>query len=300
MEFEYGKIAYLKMLELEKQLSSLKNSLTKKTSNEVHLVSENDDNNSIEFSKTFILNVIESGKYSYNGIIKCDFDLENEILVNFYLNGQLIKTQTLSDNLENLYTFDALCESGKNELIITLSGQNVFNLKKISVSLSRYENDGLYHRISKVNYNDITYVLSVNDNVAILSKISEDKLIEILTFNCKDAQLCYAGNNFVRIIYVDENSNLCFKFVNVNTNYVSDECLNISAVQSVCSYKTQDYLKVIYSRFSQIYYGIYNSVDGSFSTTKTARKGNIVYSEPEIAGIYLIVDFTSKTKLVIE
>lgn len=301
MEFEYGKIAYLKMLELEKELSTLKNSLNKKTSNELHFVSENDDNNSQEYSKTFILNVIESGKYNFHGIIKNDFESENVILVNFYLNGQLVLTKNISDILENEYTFDALCESGKNELIVTFSGQNVFSLKYISVSLTRYESDGVYHRLSKIEYDGQEYLLNVNANIATIYKINEsDQLVEILSFNCKDAQLCYATSTIIRLVYIDENSNLCLKLVEIYSNNVIDEPLNIGGVISVACYKKGDILRLIYTRFSQVYYCDYDVSLGIFSITKTTKKGNIVYSEPKVAGVYLIVDFTSKTKLVIE
>ena len=301
MEFEYGKIAYLKMLELEKELSALKNSLTQKTSNDIFLTSENDNNNSSQFSKTLVFNVIESGKYNFHGNIKCEFENHNDILVNFYLNSQLLYTTNVTSLLDKEYEFDTICQSGKNQLTVTFHAQNVFNLKTINANIFRYESDNGYHRVSRIHFDGVEFILLVNDDTATLYKLIENQneLIELLTFKCKDACIIDAGTNYLQIIYIDEKADLIKKFIGFASNYVKDEPLNVSGVQSVCGYKEGEYLKIIYSRFSQIYYCYYNSLEG-ITVEKTQRKGNVVYADPEVVGVYIIVDFASKTKLVIE
>ena len=300
MEFEYGKIAYLKMLELEKELASLKNSLNQKTSNDIYLSSEITENNSTHFSKTFVFNVIESGKYNFHGDISVEFEEQNDILVNFYLNSKLLYTTNLLATIDSEYSFDTICQNGKNELTVSLSGQNLFTVNKLNANLFRYEIDGLYHRLSRIHFDGVEFILIVNDNIATLYKLidSQSELTEILSFKCKDACIIDAGTNYLQLIYVDENSNLIRKFLGFATNVVTDQPLNINCVQSVCGYKENNRLKIIYCRFSQIHYCYYTSDE--ITVEKTHRKGNIVYADPEVAGVFIIVDSTSKTKLVIE
>ncbi len=303
MQIEYGKIAYLKMLELEKELSALKNSLTQKTSNDIYLVSENDDNNSLTYTKSFIFNVIESGKYNFYGNMQTAFENENDISVIFYLNGEIVYKINLSSLLDANFNFDVLCQSGKNQLDVVFSAVNVFNLKNISVNISRYEKDDHYHRISHFGFDNYEIIVSVNKNVASVYQLydNQDELIELFTFNCKDAQVYDAGTNYFAIVYVDENSNLYHKFYSLYSNYVNDTPLNVNSVQSVCGYRIDSYtVKIIYSRFSQIYYCYYTESERLIINEKTSRKGNILYADAQYKGIYFVVDFTSKTKLVIE
>ncbi len=304
MEFEYGKVAYLKMLELEKELSSLKNSLNQKTSNSIYLVSENDDNNSTLFSKTFMFNVFESGKYNFHGLILTESQTENQITVDFTLNNELVLSLDMNTLSETNYSFDTLCQSGKNELIVTFTAESEFNLKKINVNLIRYEKDGLYHKLSVLNYETTNYILNVSGNDATLLKVknSSNKIESVMSFKCKDAQLIEVKSYYAIMVFIDDNSSLKIKVVDFANNRVTEEDLGVSGVNSVCAYKLENGqgYKIIFSRFSQIYYCYYNVQGDSRTFEKTARKGNLVYAETNVCGVYLIVDFTSKTKLVIE
>ncbi len=302
MEFEYGKIAYLKALKLEKELEELKNSLTQKTSNNIFLVSENDDNNSTEYSKTITFNVIESGKYNFQGNVITEFDGQNQISVEMILNGEKIKSFEISSSFSFEYNFDTICQTGKNELIVVFLATNNFNLKKLNLNLTKYDSDELYHRLSKVDYLFATYVLEVNGDEAKLSRIeyNQNEFEELLTFKCKDAQLCGYCIGELRIAYIDENSNLLLKNVSIDGQTASQVNLDASGVTSLCSYVVGNDVHIYFSRFSQIYRCVYNGISENFYVEKTLKKGNVLFSEPDVSGVYIIADFTSNTKLVIE
>lgn len=303
MQIEYGKIAYVKVLELEKQLKEITNLLKEKQNEDsnVYLISENDNNNSNFFEKTFVFNSINSGKYKVSGITVFSTDIESEIKVKYYLNGENVYTHVIGNSEDINYNFYIMLASGKNQIKVEISSTNNFNLINLSLNIERDSTLLGSGKMSSTIVNDKEYILFVSDNLGKVYEVDNQTIVPLLvyTFNCSSGVILCSDSEKITIICssLEGKLNQVDLFVSDFSSVTTD--LGYGGVSSVAGIKYGDGYKVLFTRFGELFEAIYNS-SGTFKAEKTGKKGSQVYGEPSVSGIYIVVDSTKKTKIILE
>ena len=217
MNFDYGKIAYLKIIELEKQLSKLQETITIQNNSSMYFISENDNNNSAVYEKTFVFNSKYSGKYSIDGIINANIETGTLLFIDIYLDDCFMDTRVIGMNDDLEYSLNLLINKGKNNLIFKFRSDTVFNVKKITANIHKSENSNTFNRITKIPKENGDYVLIVKDKYANLKIIEngEREGITISKFNLKDGTILYHDNDYIYAGYITLNYELYLRKINM-------------------------------------------------------------------------------------
>ncbi len=298
MSFDYGKIAYLKIVELEKQLSKLQETLTVQTNSSMYFISENDNNNSAVYEKTFIFDSKNSGKYTIDGIINANIETGTLLFIDIYLDDCFMDTRVIGMNDDLEYSLNLLINKGKNSLIFKFRSDTVFNVKKITANIHKSENSNTFNRITKIPKENGDYVFIVKDKYANLKIIEngEREGITISKFTLKDGTILYHDSDYIYVGYVTLNYELYLRKINKATNEFVDIDLGVGGLSSIAGYFKDNNLVILFIKFNQVHVGKYD-----FSTFTYENVGQIadrVYAEPSINDLYIITNSQNKTKLI--
>ena len=247
-----------------------------------------------------MFNSINSGKYKVSGKIVSDI-IESEMLVKFYLNDEVVYTYNINSNKDENYQFNILLSSGKNQIKALISSSSVFNINNISVNIE-IQSDGTRNgNMSSCTISEKEYILFVSDNLGKVYLVDNQTIVPVLvyTFNCSSGVILSCDTEKITIICSSTSGRL--QEVNIFINDFSSVTteLGYGGVSSVACIKSGDSYKVLFTRFGEVFSANYNS-SGSFVAEKTGKKGSLVYGENNINGLYIVVDQTKKTKLILE
>ncbi len=298
MNFDYGKIAYLKIVELEKQLSKLQETITIQNNSSMYFISENDNNNTAVYEKTFVFNSKNSGKYSIDGIINAEIETGTLLFIDIYLDDCFMDTRVIGMNDDLEYSLNLLIKKGKNSLIFKFRSDTVFNVKKITANIHKSENSNTFNRITKIPKENGDYVLIVKDKYANLQIIDngEREAITISKFTLKDGIILYHDSDYIYVSYISSNYELFLRKINKETYEYTDENLKVNGVNSVAGYYKDGNLVIIFVKFNQVHIGKYNF--STFTYENVGQIANRVYTEPSISDLYIITNSQDKTKLI--
>jgi hypothetical protein len=300
VESDYGKMAYVKVCELEKKLKNLESLYSEVKYNEVNFsFKENANKNCYE--KTFKVNAVKDGKYTFKGSVEIDVALQNGVSVLVYVNGVLAYSNK-NLNLTNFsYDFEAVLSKGENQIKTTCQAEESYNLISLNYTVCGYiDYVKSNNALSRISYNGYDFILHLLDDKAFLYKYSA---LNGLILNGEFSSLFQASiigvdSNCVYLAAIDSSKFLRVISYDYNNNViVNNVALNVGGVLSVCGYMFGDTFKLYFTRLLEVCCGDF-SFSNEFTYYRTGRKGAKVYLEPNETNYLIISDKYSNAKLV--
>lgn len=300
VESDYGKMAYVKVCELEKKLKNIENLYSDVKYNEVNF-SFKDKANKNDYEKTFKVNAVKDGKYTFKGSVEIDLSITNGVSVFVYVNGVLAYTNKNQNTVNFSYDFEAVLSKGENEIRTTLEANDSFNLISLNYAVCGYiDYVKSKNALSRITYNGNDFILHLLDDKALLYRYNA---LNGLNLNGEfsslfDASLIGVDSNNVYLAVVDSNKFLQVISYDYNNNVIlNNVALNVGGVLSVCGYMLGDSFKLYFTRLLEVCCGDF-SFPNEFTYYRTGRKGVKVYLEPNETNYLIISDKYSNAKLV--
>ncbi len=296
---DYGKLAYLKIAELERKIEALESKVDESSYMELEFLYNN-----LEYKRThtFITN--------FNALKNCTSNIE--ILLDNLISGdayaiivkvndvQLYKQANIKE-AQNSFSLQATLTKGEN--VIAVSVENLtcdFNLPNLKIKVGGFvEYQKTKNYLSYISDFDCEYILHLNGNNATLFNIAlDEKLINLYSINnvldCKIAGLI---ESYLYILYINTNNNLYICKYNLKTSEEEIIDLNISSCTSVAGYPSDNGIKIYFSKFAKIYSGVYEQ-NSHFYPTFTGRKGLEIYIDASVPNGVVIVDNFLNAKFI--
>ena len=293
---DYGKRAYIKVIELEKRFESLqkefKNLLT--------------DTLSFDLS-TPEHRVIFGRKFSFvskdNSTINLTLDLATDVNVTIayqiVLDGTVINSGNFSNGSGSLKT-EIGVGAGVQKFQINLTSPITFGLLNLYVTVSgKVEHVADDRKLSIITLQNLNYITLVNDNRLILYGYDEvEGLYELFNWQgVKDVSICGFIGGELYAIFIDNLNNLSLLIYNPVTFEGINYSLNVKGVTSACGYPYGDGVMVYYVLTGNVYSGVYIKGE-KFSSSAVKRRGIKVTAEPNLSGVYIISDGYNSNKFV--
>lgn len=296
---DYGKLAYLKLSELERKIQILENKVNESSYTELEFVYNNLTNKRIHtFSVT--LNALKEGLCNIK-ILSTLETLSDNFFIEVKLNDVLLFSETSVKGLQNSYSLEATLPKGENVILVNIQDDVngvVLNNLKVNVSgFVNYINEKNY--ISNVSTESNEYVLHLKNNEALLYAYSyEAGLTKIYTlYDVIDCKIAGVIDGVLYILYINNLNELFVCAYNLSTNSGINHNLNVSSCTSVAGYIVDAGIKIYYSKFAQIYSGTF-VLGTPFYSTYTGRKGLEVYADSNAPNAVVIVDNFLNAKFV--
>ncbi len=299
VEVDYGKLAYVKNVELERRIKELEQKLSEFTYKEIELKYVNQAGENT-FNKEFKVEVFKEDKYALNVSL---YVRANDILnanAEIYVNGikRHLKSVQVKQNVS--YSFDCALEKGTNIIEIKVVSDletPILESAKILIN-GAIDYANVKNHISYIDDVNVTFILHLNENKAVLYKYSADGFwAKKIFYDVSDCKICGSKNKVVYICYVDGNKRLKTCVYNDATQEDATYDLGVEGVSSVAGVPYGDGFKIYFSRLAKIYCGEY--VEGqAFNPLYTGRKGLEVYADPFVPTAFIIVDNLLNAKLV--
>ncbi len=294
---DYGKMAYVKVSELEKRFEKLQKELLSSITNTLSFDLVTPEKRNV-FRKTFLCNCLKTSTVT----IKVNFqsNLFLSIEYDLFINGNSVQKGAFSDGKGTL-DFQAGVGEGKLDFEIELYSPSPFLIENLFITVNgSVEYFSEFNRISALNHQQMTYFSAVNSNKLVLYVYDEQGLTELFNLNeIKDASIAGLINGELYVLYIDVSNVLRVLIYDVETFHGIICNLNANGATSVCGYPYGDGIKVFYTLTGSVFSGEYVK-DGNFKGENTWRKGNKVFCEPNIIGVYIVSDAYNSNKLVTE
>ncbi|MBR5439617.1 MAG: hypothetical protein IKV61_05315 [Clostridia bacterium] len=296
---DYGKLAYLKIAELENKIQILEGKVNQNSYTELEFLYSNLTNKyTHEFSVT--LNSLKDGASTIKIMLDATLQSGNALLEVKVNNVTLYKESNFK-NAQNSYSFEANLSKGKNLIsfkVEDLTTQFALNNLKITVGgFVEYLKTKNY--VSNVTVNDVEYVLHLNNDTGVLFTYSyQTGLVNSYAIpNVIDCKIAGVINNVLYILYISKENNLFACAYNLETSEDNVVNLNVNSCTSVAGYPVDGAIKVFYSKFAKIYSGIYE-FGKAFMPTFTGRKGLEIYADANSPSAIVIVDNFLNAKFI--
>ncbi|MBO5926067.1 MAG: hypothetical protein J6Q38_00700 [Clostridia bacterium] len=292
---DYGKKAYVKVVELEKRIKKLENSSKESAYSELTF-SFKDVIDKLRFAESFYVNALKDGNYSFTGSI----DVVTGVEVSVFVNSIQVKNFVTTSSGVTSFTVEAPFNKGSNYIFVEVTSSQTFSLNlmnfKVCGNVSYVINQ---NSLSYLYYKNCDYVLHLNGSLAILYLYNTVSGLNFLTqfYGLKEASIIGVFNDSMYIIAItSKNALKIFKYTFLG-NLETEIDLNVELVSSACGYQTDSGFKIYFSKLNEIYSGDY--LPGSeFTYTNTGRKGVKLYCEPNFDKNVIIVDKYQNAKLV--
>ena len=296
MDLDYGKRAYIKVLELEKRLENY--------------IKNNDEQK--EKSLTYDLSLPETRavfvrrlKFMANadGIVKVSATLispeDVPLIYEIYRNGELVKSGK-TDTTETLITFDVGAFEGENELEFSISAGLPFVLDGFKLTVQgKVDYLECKRRISTIAVGESNYVLYLNGNSYTLYYYAGESLVQKYYDDAYDACILGLVGSELYVGSISLDYGLKITIINVSTGGGLTTKALVKGVSSICGYQSGNVVTVIFVKTGEVYKGVYDRGSG-FSFQSTYRRGTSVFAEPEVSNAYVISDDYKPTKFIVQ
>ncbi len=296
---DYGKRAYIKLLNLEKRLEKLE-----KESSEVSYSQLNFDLSgadiSTNFNKSFKLEVGKEGVYTFNCSMQSSLDSLINVRVEILVNSVVVCNQDNYYSKKNTFSFEAPLREGVNEITCKISSSNPMSLTELSFRVNGFINYvKTTNALSHVSYGGADYILHLKDKGATLYSYSQSELKKAVTLNeLSECSIIGAKSGYLYILGLTTEKNLVVYRVNLERCTTSSLMLNITGASSACGYSINDVFTIIFAKDGEIFKGKY--VFGlPFSYERINLKGVKLVTCPSANGAFIVVDKYLNAKLVI-
>ncbi len=295
---DYGKRAYVKVIELEKKFEKLQKELKNSVTDTLNFDLSTPERRVIFGQKFAFVN-----KDNSNVTLTIDVTTDINLAVNYQilLGGVVIKSGEFAGGGGSLKT-EIGVGSGELKFQINLSAPITFGLQNLFVTVSgkvEYVSD--YRRLSVLNTSNISYVTIVNENRLILYGYdSTEGLYELFNWaDVKDVAIAGFIGGELYVLYVDLSHAVHLLLYNPVTFEGKIVGLGCKGVNSICGYPYGNGIKVFYVQTGNVYSGVYIKGE-SFISSAVKRKGVKVTADAGVAGAYIISDAYNSNKLVTE
>lgn len=292
---DYGKMAYIKINQLEKRIETLEKDLAKSVYNTLFF----------DFTTPEKLtNFDKSVKFISNG----DTAVKVEILISIpsstRLQYQVKHNESLiksgyCQSLESVITFDLGAHNGENTLELIISSQVELEFNYLKLTLGGqidYHSQKRKLSLSTTTYSD--YVAYQNGDFATVYSYYSGSLVNVLEYSgILDISLLGFDGNKLYIGLVNENNELKIETLTERgERYASGQTL-AKNVSSVCGYLNENGVSVVFSKAGEIMLGNYQ-IGSEFAYEKTGRRGLLVSADSDVLGAYVVHGDYRPTKLV--
>ena len=292
---DYGKMAYVKVIELEKRFEKIQKDLFGAINNSLSFDLVTPEKRAV-FNKDFSCKALKSSTL----ILKIDLESSITLPLDYVLslNGSTVQTGVFEGG-KGVFDLQMGVGEGNLNFRLEFSAPIPFTLTKLLAIIDgnvEYINE--FSRLSAINVGQISYLTAVNKNKLIIYGYDEDGLSEIYKINdVKDASIGGYVNDELYVLYIDTSNVLRVLIYDPSSFMGVIANLNSNGATSVCGHVYGDGIKVYYVLTGNVYSGVYVK-NGYFKGEKINRKGVKVTCEPSVLGVYVISDASNSNKLV--
>ena len=282
MYLDYGKLAYVKVMELEKKIEMLEKDI-KGSLIDVLCFDLTTPENRTVFNKKFSCKCNSTSSISVSVEVQTDIELS----INYKLTcGDVVVKSGVFKGGAGNFTVEHGVSQGDVNYNLTLSCSTSFYINNLYVTLSgKISHLTEFKRMSSYTHGDVTYVSTVNGNLLILYGYSTSEGFYELFYitDVKDTSIVGFIGEELYVAYVDVNNNLKMLIYNPETYNGLFYNLNVVGVTSVCGYNYGEGIEVLFVLTGNVYSGVY--VKGEqFSYLPVKRKGVKVTAEANYPG----------------
>ena len=297
MFYDYGKRAYLKVLDLEKSLNKRIEELENKSYRSLFFnLSSPERYATYDKSIKFIAKT--------DGAVKCTviFKAPETISVSYKITSGdkvLVSGGTNGALISNInFEFGTL--EGENGIAIRISSGIPIPLDELKVFLEGtvdyYE---CKRRLSSVTYGDLNYITFLNDNCYQLYSYDGS----LLKFrHQKDGILdaCIGGvvNGELYIITLTEEHGVTVTLYDVADSFSVTTRPLVSNVTSISAFPFDDGVKIIFIKSGTVCIGFYSRSAG-FSYETTSRRAKEVFADADVPNAYILYDDYKPIKFIV-
>ncbi len=295
---DYGKRAYVKVIELEKRFEQLKKELQSSTIDVLSFDLTTPERRAVFSQKAYF-----TCKNAGNIVVNLEVNTDLSVPLNYQVivNGKIIKSGTSLEGKCNLKIETGVLE-GDCVIQTNLSASMTFSIKNFYVSVSGkvkyYQSE---RRISYATVNGVNYVSFLNNDRVIL--YSYDNNLGLFSLyelsDVKDA--CIAGfiNGELYLLYITSDNKIKVLIYDPEEYAGFIYGLNVNGATSVCGYPVDNKIKVIYVVKGEVFVGTYEK-GLQFYSEQTKRRGTKVTCDCDCVGAYVITGAFNSNKLIIE
>ena len=293
---DYGKIAYVKVTELEKKFEEFKKGFSSST---VEIL--NYDLSTPEKQAVFTKKAYFTAKEQTGVIVSVEVETNLETQMNYRISlNDLVVDSGVSSNGKLSLQLESNVEKGDGVLKVYLSSSMQFNLLKTAITISgkvkHFECD---RRLSCVALQDSNYISFLNNKILHLYHYKGNNELESLYEISDVIDGCFGGciNNELYIFYITKEHELRSLIFDTVNRYGFIYDLSARGVTSVGAYPVGNGVKVIFISKNEIYSGIY-SKSLVFYYEKTNRRGIKLYTDCDAPLAYVVKSALNSTKLI--
>ena len=295
---DYGKLAYLKIAQLEKKIQKLESLVSKNNYSELEFIYENPIS---QYTHAFLvdLNALKDGVSTVK--LTIDASLNGTYSIEVKVNEVQIFKQDGFESKQNTFSIEAPLNKGNNVIKVSvecLTEPLKINVLKVNVG-GFVEYLKVKNYLSTISINNKDYFVHLKgENAKVYSYCEENGLIEVYNLtNLIDAKICGGTNEYLYILYINKQNFLYLLTLNLEDKTTQETNLNVSSCSSAAGYPVDSGIKVFYSQFAKIYSGIV-APNQAFTPTFTGRKGLEVYADANTPNAIVIVDNFLNAKFI--
>ena len=297
MNKDYGKMAYLKVIELEKQMLKLKKQLTDSAFNSLVFNLGSPDKR---------LKFVKKIRFYSNGndlvTISVNIQTQNNLTVNAtaVLNGRKLFQNSIS-NGNGVINLELGVDRGECLLQLTFEHESLYSINDLTVTINGKVEYAVSQRsLSSITLSNKNYVSYLNDNnLQIFKYTTEGGVCQVFEFDgVVDGSICGFINGELYVVVVNKLNELLMLTYNENANTSSISSVLTNGVTSVCGYPYGDGIKIYFILGGQVYSGEYVSGE-TFKERSLNRKGVKITADADCINAYIVTDAYGLSKLVI-
>ena len=291
---DYGKKAYLKVLELEKRVDKLQNEVEKSIKQSL-IFDLATPEILMHHTKSINFNVSNDCISKVDLNLKCSVD--SEITYKICIDSTLIKSGVFSG--ADSFSIELPLQKGTSHLAFKFDCSEHFLFNVFSVVIDGCVNYlNVDRRLSSVLINNANYITYLNEGVLGFYSYNNSILSKIIELNdISDGCIagCYNGELYALLITKD-NQIKVFVY-NLEKSSGSILRLNVQGASSICGYVSDNFVTIYFVSGGRVFKGLYQK-GAKFSYELVNRRGVKVYSSPDVTNAYVISD-NKNAKLVI-
>lgn len=293
---DYGKLAYLKVIELERQLSKFKNQLTESNFNSLTYNLGAPDKRLVFFKKIkFLSNASQLVSLYVN--VKTKNNLSIHVDVNVL--GKKVFDGYVS-NGTNVITLEVGVDKGECTVEFTIRHGVLFVIDEFTVNVSgKIDYLKGCKKLSSITLPNRSFVSYLNDShLQVYSYTTEDGFSQVFEFDdVKEASIAGYVNGELYVVFVTtENVLKVLILTNELTGGMYFET-NVNDVVSACGYPYGEGIKIVFVCYGQVYIGEFVKWQ-TFKKSSTSRKGAKVTAEADVPNVYVVTDVYNTSKLI--
>lgn len=295
MLIDYGKMAYVKINELNKRIEKLEKQVNKSTYNTL-VFDLTPPEKGYAFDK--VIKFLSNGDGVVKGELTVSIPESASVTYQIIFQNKTVKMGSVTA-IESVITFELSANDGENEVDLKFSSTEDLKFDGLKVTLGgqvEYLSQKRKLSLSTTTFSD--YIIYLNADVATLYEYSLGSLVKVCDyFNVLDVSLLGYANQQLYVAVISEENELSFETISSDGERVKNPNVTIKNVSSIYGYVSDSGINVVFSKAGNILVGEYG-YDGTFNYQKTGRRGAFVTGDSDVLGVYIIYGEYKPTKLV--